>query len=119
MSRLVGIDCNRLHRQDGMVDRNLSFRLTGLTGRNRRSRMETCYAILRRALSVMFLAIVAVAILVEDCAAYIDPSTGSYVLQILLAGLLGALFTVKMFWRRIVSYFKKSSAKEADQSDDR
>lgn len=33
--------------------------------------------------------------------AYMDPGTGSYLLQILLAGLLGAGFTIKMFWRRI------------------
>jgi hypothetical protein len=32
--------------------------------------------------------------------AYIDPSTGSYVLQLLLAGLLGALFALKVFWKR-------------------
>lgn len=33
--------------------------------------------------------------------AYIDPSTGSYVLQIILAGILGTLFTLKLFWKRI------------------
>ena len=30
--------------------------------------------------------------------AYLDPATGSYVFQILMAGLLGALFALKMFW---------------------
>jgi hypothetical protein len=33
--------------------------------------------------------------------AYIDPSTGSYVIQIILAGILGTLFTLKLFWKRI------------------
>jgi len=37
----------------------------------------------------------------ESAYAYIDPSTGSYILQLVLAGLLGALFTVKIFWRKI------------------
>lgn len=33
--------------------------------------------------------------------AYIDPGTGSYVLQLLLAALFGAVFTVKVFWTKI------------------
>lgn len=33
--------------------------------------------------------------------AYIDPGTGSYILQIALAFFLGALFALKMFWKNI------------------
>ena len=33
--------------------------------------------------------------------AYLDPGTGSYVLQMIIAGLLGAAFAVKMYWLRI------------------
>ncbi len=44
--------------------------------------------------------------------AYIDPGTGSVVLQMLIAGALGAAFAVKRFWRKIVSFlssvFKRS-----------
>ena len=36
--------------------------------------------------------------------AYLDPATGSYVFQILMAGLLGALFALKMFWRSIRTF---------------
>jgi hypothetical protein len=38
--------------------------------------------------------------------AYLDPGTGSYVLQMALAAFLGSLFAVKMFWKRIVEFFK-------------
>ncbi|MFQ5526267.1 MAG: hypothetical protein ACE5GX_08395 [Thermoanaerobaculia bacterium] len=38
--------------------------------------------------------------------AYIDPATGSYVLQILVAGFLGAMFALKLFWHRIVLFFQ-------------
>jgi len=38
--------------------------------------------------------------------AYIDPATGSYVLQLLLAGLLGALFALKVFWHRAVGFVR-------------
>lgn len=40
-----------------------------------------------------------------DAYAYLDPGTGSYVLQIVIAGIVSALFTIKMFWRRIVDFF--------------
>ncbi len=47
--------------------------------------------------------------------AYIDPSTGSYVIQFLLAGLLGALFAIKSYWRNIKHFFsKKTSERKND-----
>ena len=36
--------------------------------------------------------------------AYLDPATGSYVFQILMAGLLGILFALKMFWRSVMTF---------------
>ena len=33
--------------------------------------------------------------------AYIDPGTGSYVLQVLIASLLGAAFVVKATWKSL------------------
>ena len=39
--------------------------------------------------------------------AYIDPGTGSYVLQVVAAGLLAAAFMVKSFWNRIARGFSK------------
>lgn len=35
--------------------------------------------------------------------AYIDPGTGSFVVQAAIAGLLGAAFVVKSTWRNITS----------------
>jgi hypothetical protein len=37
--------------------------------------------------------------------AYLDPGTGSYFLQILAGVLLGGLYTVKIFWKRIKAFF--------------
>lgn len=37
--------------------------------------------------------------------AYLDPGTGSYFFQLLLGALLGALFSVKIFWQKIKSFF--------------
>jgi hypothetical protein len=38
---------------------------------------------------------------VADAQAYVDPGTGSYLLQIMSAGVLAALFMIKPLWRNI------------------
>ena len=35
--------------------------------------------------------------------AYIDPGTGSYLLQLAVAGLLDAAFTISIYWRKLKS----------------
>jgi uncharacterized membrane protein YqgA involved in biofilm formation len=56
-------------------------------------------------LACMFIAIPA------DAFAYLDPGTGSYVLQLIIGGVVGALLGVKMFWKtikdKVSSWFKK------------
>ncbi|NQT35228.1 hypothetical protein HQ587_08560 [bacterium] len=47
--------------------------------------------------------------------AYLDPGTGSYLVQILIAGLVGAAFSVKIFWQRIKDFF---SGKKPDSDED-
>ena len=37
--------------------------------------------------------------------AYLDPGTGSYVLQIVIGVVLSAAFAVKVFWIRIRTFF--------------
>jgi hypothetical protein len=39
--------------------------------------------------------------------AYLDPGTGSYVVQLLIGTVLGGLFAVGMFWRRVVASIKR------------
>ena len=38
--------------------------------------------------------------------AYLDPGTGSYVLQLALAAIVGTLFALRLFWTRIKAFFK-------------
>jgi hypothetical protein len=40
--------------------------------------------------------------------AYIDPGTGSYLLQMTLAGMLGAGYAVRRFWTRIRGLFARA-----------
>ncbi len=49
----------------------------------------------------------------DNAYAYLDPSTGSYVFQTVLAGLLGGMFALKLFWKnlrsRVGDFFVRSS----------
>ena len=48
--------------------------------------------------------------------AYIDPGTGSYVLQLAIAGALGASYAVKHFWSRIKSVFSRKTSSPTDDA---
>ncbi|OGG13308.1 hypothetical protein A3D77_05535 [Candidatus Gottesmanbacteria bacterium RIFCSPHIGHO2_02_FULL_39_11] len=48
--------------------------------------------------------------------AYLDPGTGSYIFQIILAGLFGSIFFLKSGIKKIKGLFKdKSVEKETDE----
>ncbi len=57
-------------------------------------------------------------VLTGTARAYIDPGSGSYVLQIVIAGLVASAFAVKTFWLNIVAFFGgifgKRNAKRRD-----
>ncbi len=44
--------------------------------------------------------------------AYLDPGAGSYILQMLLAGALGLMFTIKLYLSKIKSFFRGLFGKE-------
>lgn len=48
--------------------------------------------------------------------AYLDPGSGSYLLQLLIAGFLGGLFALRASWGRIKSFFQKRSSGEEEES---
>jgi hypothetical protein len=41
--------------------------------------------------------------------AYLDPGTGSYLLQVTLAGALGALYAVRHMWSRVKRLFTRTA----------
>ena len=56
----------------------------------------------------------------EVVLAYLDPGTGSMILQALIAGLVGAAFAIKMFWHKITSGLARLFGKSRDkQSNDK
>ena len=42
-----------------------------------------------------------------DAQAYFDSGTGSMVLQLLIASVLGFIFTLKIYWEKFKNFFKK------------
>lgn len=37
--------------------------------------------------------------------AYINPGTGSYIIQVIIAALVGGLFVIKIFWNKVKKLF--------------
>ena len=49
--------------------------------------------------------------------AYLDPGSGSFILQLIIAGLVGAGFVLRSYWSKVVSFFKGTSAEDDDLDD--
>jgi len=50
--------------------------------------------------------------------AYLDPGSGSYLIQLLIAGLLGGAFVIRAFWGRILTFFRGLLNRDAIVDDD-
>jgi hypothetical protein len=49
---------------------------------------------------------------------YIDPGSGGYFLQVIIAALLGAAFWIKMSWQRIKAFFTGNKMNADDKKKD-
>jgi hypothetical protein len=76
---------------------------------------------LRRCLLHVLAAAVLIGLTVDDAQAYVDPGSGSVLLQVLIAGLLAVGFTIKTFWgnlkRRVSGIFSRSHKAPDDDQD--
>ena len=48
-----------------------------------------------------------------DAQAYLDPGTGSMALQLLMASILGFLFTLKTYWGKLKGFLKNLVGKSS------
>ena len=46
--------------------------------------------------------------------AYLDPGTGSILLQGIIAGLAGGLLAISVYWRRFVGFFRRPKPTPSD-----
>jgi hypothetical protein len=44
--------------------------------------------------------------------AYLDPGSGSFLIQLLIAGVVGAGFLIKAYWKKIKGLFNHSEAEK-------
>ncbi len=51
----------------------------------------------------------------REASAYLDPGSGSYMIQILIGLFLGGFFTLKLYWRKLKGFFSKD--KEGDETE--
>ncbi len=50
--------------------------------------------------------------------AYLDPGTGSYIIQIVIATMVGMLVSIRLFWQTIKSRLAGLFGKKAKRKDD-
>jgi hypothetical protein len=65
----------------------------------------------------LLLAVIGMVAIPDNAHAYLDPGTGSVVLQVVIAGFLGALFTFKSYVRAAVSAVSRLFGKKDNASD--
>lgn len=41
---------------------------------------------------------------------YLDPGTGSFIIQIIISSIVGLLYLLRVYWGKIVGIFKKNDA---------
>jgi len=50
--------------------------------------------------------------------AYLDPGSGSFIFQLIIASLVGGAFIVKTYWKRIIAYFQKFFSKNPKDGEE-
>ena len=50
--------------------------------------------------------------------AYLDPGSGSFLLQLLAAALLGGLFLLKTYWANVTTFVRRIFNKHQDSAED-
>ena len=49
---------------------------------------------------------------------YLDPGSGSFLIQLLIAALLGGAFVIRSYWGRILDFFRRLLKKDTRISQD-
>ena len=55
---------------------------------------------------IISMSVLILALASQNAYSYIDPGTGSYLFQILIATLIGAFFSIKIFGKKITTFIK-------------
>jgi hypothetical protein len=55
---------------------------------------------------------------VADHHAYLDPGSGSFILQLILAAILGGLLVLRSYWAKVKDFFLRIFNREPGKEDD-
>lgn len=66
---------------------------------------------------LLFVLILDLLIFPKDAHAYLDPGTGSMLIQVLIGGVLGSLYFIKLYWKKISSFVKEKLNKNKDGNE--
>jgi len=72
-----------------------------------------------RVANTLVLALLVQVLFVGEAQAYLEPGSMNFVLQLIVGSIVGALITLKLYWRSIVTRFRNrfsSSKKEEDRA---
>lgn len=58
-------------------------------------------------INALLILLVLISLTTKEVKAYLDPGSGSYLLQILFASFFSALLIIKTFWKKIVIFVKQ------------
>ncbi len=59
---------------------------------------------------------VALLTMMEAANAYLDPGTGSMLLQLLIGAVVAAMFTAKLYWYRLKAFLGRLAGRRPDQT---
>lgn len=62
-----------------------------------------------RVLLTLWLAVLAFFVVLPMANAYLDPGSGSLIFQVAVGAVMAATLGIKVFWRRIASFFSRRS----------
>jgi hypothetical protein len=55
----------------------------------------------------------------KDWLLYVDPGSGSYFIQVIVAAVLGAAFWIKMSWQRVKAFFTGKKIKTEKEKEEK
>jgi hypothetical protein len=74
-----------------------------------------CLSILQRTTLIAVASVGGVLVGLQPAFAYLDPGTGSILIQGLIAAIVGGLFALKTYWYRLKGFFRRDSGKEEEK----
>ena len=66
-------------------------------------------------MKLIFLITIYLLLITNKAHAYLDPGTGSYIFQVMAALVIGGLYTIKMHWQKIKTFFSNHFSKKQEK----